>query len=119
MWALIFILIIFIDRNSKLMVITTIFLLLALTLITIIRSLISLINLCFVSLEILIFGTGGGGALGGLAIIFLILFCGIPSIFDIGSENVLMVWIGSKNNGGGSEMALGSIVIGETFLFIY
>tara|TARA_B100000686_G_C15869574_1_gene515768 strand:- start:124 stop:321 length:198 start_codon:yes stop_codon:yes gene_type:complete len=41
MWALIFILIIFIDRNSKLMVITTIFLLLALTLITIIRSLIS------------------------------------------------------------------------------
>ena len=41
MWVLIFILIIFIDRNSKLMVITTIFLLLALTLITIIRSLIS------------------------------------------------------------------------------
>ena len=41
MWVLIFILIIFIDRNSKLMVITTIILLLALTLITIIRSLIS------------------------------------------------------------------------------
>ena len=41
MWLFIFILIIFIDRSNQFMVIVTIFLLLALTLITIIRSLIS------------------------------------------------------------------------------
>jgi len=41
MWMLIFILIVFIDRNNQVMVIVTIFLLLLLTLITILRSLIS------------------------------------------------------------------------------